>query len=138
MGKVACDIWEKWVAVGQTQKKRIKGEIWEKWRATYGRNGLRWVERSKDRVAPERLEEWEDARGRIVPVEKDGAVVRQVERALVDLHALAVHGAIVVAGAHRRLKLLTLDPCEKKKKTSGILVEWFDPEGKGSRVRVPV
>jgi hypothetical protein len=73
-----------------------------------------------------------------VPVEKDGAVVRQVERALVDLHALAVHGAIVVACAHRRLKLLTLDPCEKKKTTSGILVEWFDPEGKGSRVRVPV
>ena len=40
MGKVGCDIWEKW-AGGQKKKARIKGEIWEKWGATYGRNGYK-------------------------------------------------------------------------------------------------
>ena len=38
MGKVGCDIWEKWVGVGETQKHRLKCEIWEKWGATYGKN----------------------------------------------------------------------------------------------------
>ena len=39
--KVGCDECDRdacgWV--GETQKKRIKGERWEKWGATYGRNG---------------------------------------------------------------------------------------------------
>ena len=45
MGKVGCDIWEKWVGVGEIQKTRSKSEIWEKWGATYGRNG--WVGENK-------------------------------------------------------------------------------------------
>ena len=52
MGKVGCDIWEKW-AGGQKKKARIKGEIWEKWGATYGRNGYK--KRSSPHVARARL-----------------------------------------------------------------------------------
>jgi hypothetical protein len=37
------------------------------------------------RVPTKGLEDWHDARGGVVPVEEDGAVVCEVERAVVDL-----------------------------------------------------
>ena len=61
-------------------------------------------------MASQRLEERHDARGRVVAVEEDGAVVGQVERAVDDLHALAVHRAVVVARRHARVELRGLDP----------------------------
>ena len=53
----------------------------------------------------QRIEQWQHARRRIVPIEKDCRVVRDVELAVVHLEALAVHGA-AVTGGHGAVELL--------------------------------
>ena len=35
VGKVVCDIWEKWVRWAKTNDLSRKCEMWEKWGATY-------------------------------------------------------------------------------------------------------
>ena len=65
-------------------------------------------------VAAERLEEWQYAGGRVVAVEEDGTVIGEVQLAADDLHALAVHCAIVVARGDGRIQLLGLDALPRK------------------------
>ena len=60
-------------------------------------------------MASQGFEQRQNASRRIVPVKENGPVVGQVEVAADDLHALAVHGPIVIARGHGCLKLLLLD-----------------------------
>ena len=60
-------------------------------------------------IAAQRLEDRHDARRRVVPVEEYGAVVCEVERTIIYLHALAVHGAVVVAYGNGAIDLRELD-----------------------------
>ena len=62
------------------------------------------------RVRPaHHLEHGHDARGGVVAVEEDGAVVGEVQPALPHLDALTVHGAIVEAGLDPRAQHALVD-----------------------------
>ena len=64
-------------------------------------------------VPAHHLEHRHDARGRVVPVEEDGAVVLHVQPPALHLDALAVHRAVVKAGLDAHLEHSLVDALER-------------------------
>ena len=93
-----------WVRVRLMVKVRVRVRVRAR-RVVAGDDDVQVGQRG---VAAEGLEERHHARGRVVPVEEDRAVVGQVKAAVDDLHPRAVHCAVVVARRHGRLQVVLL------------------------------